>query len=53
MATQSAEDIRRWQSRRLEHTGLFLISINLAWLLDELSSNRLHRVTEKKASPQG
>lgn len=40
MATQSAKDIRRWQPRRLERTGLFLISINPAWLLNELSSKR-------------
>lgn len=30
MATQSSEDMRRWQPRRPEHTGLFLISINPA-----------------------
>lgn len=36
MATQSAEDMKRWQSMGLEHAGLFLISINPAWLLNEL-----------------
>lgn len=49
MATRSAEDMRRWQPRGLEHAGLFLISINPAWLLNELSSKKGYR---KKASPQ-
>lgn len=33
MAPRSAEEMRRWQPRGLEHAGLFLISINPAWLL--------------------
>lgn len=49
MATRSAEDIRRWQPRGLESTGLFLISINPAWLLNELSSKR---ATAKKKAPK-
>lgn len=37
MATWSSENMRRWQPRGLEHAGFFLISINPAWLLNELS----------------
>lgn len=45
MATQTAEDIRRWPPRALVRKGPFLISINPDWVLNELSSER---ATEKK-----
>lgn len=49
MATHSAKDIRRWHPRRLESTLLFLISINIAWLLNEFSSKQS---TAKKKAPK-
>lgn len=49
MATRNTEDMRRWQPRGLEHTGLFLISINPAWLLNEISRKN---ATEKRQAPK-
>lgn len=49
MAIRSVEDMKRWQPRGIDHADLFLISVNHAWLLNELS---IKKTTAKNASSQ-
>lgn len=50
MASQSTEDMKRWQPGGLEHADLFLISINPAWLLNEFP--RKKKAKEKRHAPK-